>query len=81
VSDGEWRAAVEQTGGRFYAASDENSILQAIRDIDRLGAGRIELTQYVSQRPMYAPFALIAAALWSLAVMLAMTVPVFRRFP
>ena len=42
VSDGEWRAAVEQTGGRFYAASDETAILQAIRDIDRLGAGRIE---------------------------------------
>jgi hypothetical protein len=81
VSDAEWRAAVEQTGGRFYAASDEPSILQAIRDIDRLGAGRIEVTQYVSQRPMYAPFALIAAALWSLAAMLAMTVPVFRRFP
>jgi Ca-activated chloride channel family protein len=81
VSDGEWRAAVEQTGGRFYAASDENSILQAIRDIDRLGAGRIELTQYVSQEPKYAPFALIAAALWSLAIGLAMTVPMFRRFP
>ncbi len=81
VSDGEWRAAVEQTGGRFYAASDETAILQAIRDIDRLGAGRIELTQYVSQQPMYAPFALIAAALWSLAIALAMSVPAFRRFP
>ena len=81
VSDAEWQAAVEETGGRFYAASDENTILQAIRDIDRLGAGRIELTQYVSQRPMYAPFALIAAGLWSLAIALAMTVPAFRRFP
>ena len=81
VSDNEWKAAVEETGGRFYAASDEAAILQAIRDIDRLGAGRIELTQYVSQRPMYAPFALIAAALWSLAALLALTVPLFRRFP
>jgi Ca-activated chloride channel family protein len=81
VSDAEWRAAVEQTGGRFYAASDETAILQAIRDIDRLGAGRIELTQYVSQRPMYAPFTLIAAALWTLGIALAMTVPAFRRFP
>jgi Ca-activated chloride channel family protein len=81
VSDNEWRTAVEATGGRFYAASDESTILQAIRDIDRLGAGRIELNTYISQRPMYAPFALIAAALWSLAVMLAMTVPAFRRFP
>ena len=81
VSDAEWKAAVEETGGRFYAASDENSILQAIRDIDRLGAGQIALTQYVSQEPKYAPFALIAAALWSLAIGLAMTVPIFRRFP
>jgi Ca-activated chloride channel family protein len=81
VSDSEWKAAVEETGGRFYAASDETAILQAIRDIDRLGAGRIELNQYVRQRPMYAPFALMAAALWSLAAALAMTVPAFRRFP
>jgi Ca-activated chloride channel homolog len=81
VSDAEWQAAVEQTGGRFYAASDETAILQAIRDIDRLGTGRIQLTQYVTQRPMYAPFALAAAALWSLAIALAMTVPAFRRFP
>ncbi|HEY6361821.1 MAG TPA: vWA domain-containing protein [Vicinamibacterales bacterium] len=81
VSDAEWKAAVEETGGRFYAASDETAILQAIRDIDRLGTGRIDLTQYVRQEPMYAPFALIAAALWSLAVALAMTVPAFRRFP
>jgi Ca-activated chloride channel family protein len=81
VSDGEWKAAVEKTGGRFYAASDEASILQAIRDIDRLGAGRIELTQYVTQRPMYAPFALIAATFWSSAIGLALLVPAFRRFP
>jgi hypothetical protein len=81
VSDTEWKEAVEATGGRFYAAADESAILQAIRDIDRLGAGRIDLTQYVSQRPMYAPFALIAAALWCLAITLAMTVPAFRRFP
>jgi Ca-activated chloride channel homolog len=81
VSDNEWKAAVEETGGRFYAAADEGAILQAIRDIDRLGAGRIDLNTYVSQRPMYAPFAMIAVALWSLAIMLAMTVPAFRRFP
>jgi Ca-activated chloride channel family protein len=81
VSDGEWQAAVAKTGGRFYAASDEPSILQAIRDIDRLGSGRIDLTQYVTQRPMYAPYALMAAGLWSVAIGLALTVPAFRRFP
>lgn len=81
VSDAEWRVAVGRTGGRFYAASNEASILQAIRDIDRLGAGRIEVNQYVSQRPMYAPFTLIAATMWSVAIGLALAVPAFRRFP
>jgi Ca-activated chloride channel family protein len=81
VSDAQWKEAVERTGGRFYAASNEASLLQAIRDIDRASAGKIDVTQYVSQRPKYRPFALAAAALWSLAIGLAMTVPQFRSFP
>ena len=34
-----WREAVERTGGRFYAAPDERSIIQAENDINRLGPG------------------------------------------
>jgi Ca-activated chloride channel family protein len=81
VSDAQWKEAVERTGGRFYAASNETSLLQAIQDIDRQSAGRIEIRQYVSQRPKYRPFAFAAAALWSLAIGLALTVPHFRSFP
>jgi hypothetical protein len=81
VSDAQWKDAVERTGGRFYAASDEATLIQAIQDIDRVSAGRIEIKQYVSQRPKYRPFALMAAALWSVAVGLALTVPQFRSFP
>lgn len=81
VSDEEWRDAVEGTGGRFYAASSEASVLQAVRDIDRLGPGRIELSKYVSQRPLYAPFTLVAVLLWSTAAGLTLVVPTFRRFP
>jgi hypothetical protein len=81
VSDAQWKDAVEQTGGRFYAASNEGTLLQAIRDIDRVSAGRIDVKQYVSQRPKYRPFALAAAATWSLAILLALTVPAFRSFP
>lgn len=81
VSDAQWKEAVERTGGRFYAASNEDSLLQAIRDIDRQSAGRIEIRQYVSQRPRYRPFAFAGAALWALALTLAMTVPLFRSFP
>ena len=81
VSDARWKEAVERTGGRFYAASNEATLLQAIRDINSASAGKIEIKQYISQRPKYRPFALAAAGLWSLAVGLALTVPLFRSFP
>ena len=81
VSDVQWKTAVERTGGRFYAASNEATVIQAIQDIDRVSAGKIEIKQYISQKPKYRPFALIAAALWSVAVGLALTVPAFRSFP
>jgi len=81
VSDSLWKEAVEATGGRYYAASDEATILRAIQDIDRVSVGRIEIKQYVSQRPRFRPFTLVAAATWSLATMLMLTVPYFWRFP
>ncbi len=81
IPDATWKTAVERTGGRFYAAANEATILQAIRDIDRVSAGRIDVTHYVTQRPWFGPFALSAAALWSLALLLKLTVPYFRTFP
>ncbi len=81
IPDATWQAAVERTGGRFYAAASEDTILRAIRDIDRAAAGRIDIKQYVAQRPRFGLYALIAAALWSAAIALKLTVPYFRRFP
>ena len=81
VSDSLWKGAVEATGGRYYAASDESTLLRAIQDIDRVSTGRIQITQYVDQRPRFRPFTLVTAATWSLATMLMLTVPYFRRFP
>ena len=81
VSDLEWKAAVERTGGQFYAAPDEATILQAIQEIDRASAGQIEITQYVNERAAFGPFAFGAAAVWSLASALMLAVPFFRRFP
>ena len=81
VSDTQWKDAVERTGGRFYAASNETALLQAIRDIDRVSVGRIDVKQYVSQRPKYRPFALAALTLWASAAALALAVPMFRSFP
>jgi hypothetical protein len=76
-----WKPVVERTGGRFYAASDEESILSALREIDRLSPGRIDVREYSVQRPRYAGYVLLASALWLAAALLKLTVPVFRTFP
>ncbi len=76
-----WKLAVEKTGGRFYPAADEAAILQAVHEIDALSAGEIEVTQYVAHQPRFPPFALAAAGLWSLALVLGLGVKPFRRFP
>jgi hypothetical protein len=81
IGDEIWRQAVERTGGHFYGGADEGSIDKALRDIDRASAGRIEYKQYSTERPRFTPFALIAAALWSVAALLRLTVPGFSVFP
>ena len=76
-----WKLAVEKTGGRFYPAADEAAILQAVHEIDELSAGQIEVTQYVTRQPRFAPFALLALGLWSLAVLCGTGLKPLRRFP
>jgi len=76
-----WKDVVERTGGRFYAAYDEESINNALREIDRLSPGTIDVRQYSVQKPRYAGYALAAVGLWLLAALLKLTVPVFRTFP
>jgi hypothetical protein len=76
-----WKPVVERTGGRFYAASDEASILTALREIDRLTPGRIDVREYSIERPRYAGYALLAAAMWLVAAALKLAVPAFRTFP
>jgi Ca-activated chloride channel family protein len=79
IPDEMWIRAVEKTGGKFYAASDERSLLDAIADIDRVSAGEIRLKQYSTQHPRFAAFALIAAACWILAALLKVAVPHFQK--
>jgi Mg-chelatase subunit ChlD len=81
VGDDIWRAAVERTGGHFYPGADEQEILRALGDIDRSSAGSIEIKQYSTERPRFTPFALAAAAFWSLGLLLRLTVPLFQTFP
>jgi len=81
VQDKIWRDTVERTGGRFYAAYDDESINRALRDIDRLSPGRIEVREYSVRRPRYAGYALVAVGLWLTAAMLKLGCGVFRTFP
>ena len=81
LPDQVWKDAVEGTGGRFFPAANEEMIIEAVHEIDRLSAGRIHITRYVTRDPRFAPFALLAGALWTAALGLALCSGVFRTFP
>jgi Ca-activated chloride channel family protein len=76
-----WQPAIERTGGRFYPASDESTILRAVQDIDRLSAGRIDVREYTAYQPRFAGYVLIAVALWLAAIVLKLGFRSFRTFP
>ena len=76
-----WKAAVEESGGRFYAAASEGDILRALADIDRRSAGRITERRSASAAPAFAGYALVAVALWLTAATLTLAFPYFRTFP
>jgi Ca-activated chloride channel homolog len=76
-----WKPVVEKTGGKFYGASDEATILSAIQEIDRVAIGKIAFKQYSTQRPRFSIFALLAVSLWTFALALKLTVPYLRKFP
>lgn len=81
VPDRLWSEAVKKTGGRFFAASDEASLLAAIADIDKVSAGAVQLTEYSTQRPRFSVFAAIAAFCFAAAAASKLAVPFFQRFP
>jgi Ca-activated chloride channel family protein len=81
IPDDLWIPAVEKTGGKFFAASDEKSLLAAINEIDRVSAGTIQLKEYSNQQPRFMVFASIAALCLTGAITSKLTVPYFRKFP
>jgi hypothetical protein len=81
IPDAQWQAAVERTGGRYYVARDEQSLLDAVHDIDRAAVGAIQVTKYTSRQPRFAVLALGAAGCFLLAAVLRLTVPQFSTFP
>jgi Ca-activated chloride channel family protein len=76
-----WKGIVEQTGGKFYAADNEDAILKAEADIDRLATGRIDVREYTAQRPRFDGYALMAIALWLTAGVMKLGFKTFRTFP
>jgi Ca-activated chloride channel family protein len=81
LPDDIWKPAIESTGGKFYAASDEAAIMVAIHDIDRRSSGRVDIKRYSTARPRFAPYTFMAASFWTVALLLQLTVPYFRKFP
>lgn len=79
--DAIWQPAIVKTGGRFYAAPDEASILAALDEIDRLSVGKINVNEYTTQRPRFAGYALIAVTLWLIAGTMKLGLPYFSTFP
>jgi Ca-activated chloride channel family protein len=76
-----WKPAIESTGGRFYPAADEPTLLRVVSEIDKLSAGRIDTLEYTVQRPRFSGYALIAILLWLTAAALKLGFRYFRTFP
>jgi hypothetical protein len=81
IPDEVWAAAVARTGGRFFTAVDETAIVQAVQAIDRAAPGRVEMKRYTTEQPRFAGYALFAAGLWTLALVMRLTLPWFQTFP
>ena len=81
IPDAKWRAAVERTGGRYYVAKNEATLIAAIDDIDREAVGAISARRYTSQQPRFTLFALAAFAFWTGAAGLKVATPWFGRIP
>jgi len=81
IPDELWIPAIAKTGGKFFAASDENSLIAAINEIDRVSAGTIEVKQYTRQQPRFAMFTTVALIFWAAAAVLKLALPYFERLP
>jgi hypothetical protein len=81
IPDTVWKKAIDATGGRFYPAANQETIMQAIKEIDAAATGRVDVREYAVRQPRYAHFALTAVLLWMAAIGIQMTFRMFRTFP
>ena len=68
VPDQVWKKAIDATGGKFYPAASQETIMQAIKEIDAAATGRVDVREYTVKQPRYMRFALAAVMLWTLAL-------------
>jgi hypothetical protein len=81
IPDAVWKKAIDATGGKFYPAASQDTIMQAIKEIDAAATGRVDVREYAVRQPRYPRFALTAVMLWVVAITLQMTLRMFRTFP
>ena len=67
------------TEGNFYRATNNKELKQIYRDIDQLEKTKMNVTKFSKRYEAYQPFALAAALLLLLELLLRNTV--FRRIP
>jgi Ca-activated chloride channel homolog len=68
-----------ETGGKYYRAKDNESLKNIYSDIDQLEKSRIEVTALKRFNEKFFPFALAAAILFFLELLLRYTL--FKKFP
>lgn len=73
------RAIASETGGLYFRARDNESLQQVYAEIDKLERSRIEFTTIHHATEKFHPFAIAAAFLLLLELVLRMTV--FKKFP
>jgi Ca-activated chloride channel family protein len=81
IPDEVWAAAVAKTGGKFFTATDESSIIQVVNEVDRTTPGRVEMKRYTTEQPRFAGYAMLGAAFWALGLAMRLTLPWFQTFP
>jgi Ca-activated chloride channel family protein len=69
----------DETGGKYFRAKDNEGLANIYSEIDKLEKSRIEVTALKRYTEKFFPFALAAAVLVFLELLLRMTV--FRKFP
>lgn len=73
------RLIAEETGGLYFRARDNESLARIYNEIDKLEKSRIQVTQIKHYTERFFPFAIAAAILLLLEIVLRYTV--FKKFP